>query len=99
MRFTDFFKQVYVDKLPNNITVNYRDDYSDTNNLGALSGVDIDSDLYAGYIYYWENGHLDFMVYNLKDDKDEIPITVIDTKDFKNEAIILKVLKYFTDLE
>lgn len=97
MRFTDFFRQTYSDKLSNKVSVTYRDEDSDTNNLGVLSGVDLDSDLFGGYIYYWGNGYLDFMVYNLKENKDEIPITVIDTKDFKNDTIIQKVLEYFIE--
>lgn len=95
MKFTEFFEQTYGPTLSQRVAITYRDDPADTNNLGPLSGVDLDSDLYSGYIYFWGNGHLDFMVYNLTEDKDEIPITIVDTKDYRQDEILAKILKFF----
>jgi|GEM_PF-2729082 len=103
MRFTDFFKEKYAPKISPGVKINYRDEYPDSNktgsfsnNMGSLSGVDLDSDSFSGYIFYWEMGYLDFHVYNISEDRDEIPVTVIETMQFDND-LVERIVNYFSN--
>jgi hypothetical protein len=87
----------YESVISSNITLTYRNDDSDSNNLGALSGVDFDSEKYSGYLYYWTNGYFDFMVYDMVERNEVIPITVVESESYENNEIISKVLEYFKD--
>ena len=95
MRFSDYFKEKYSGKIPPSVKITYRDDLSDSNNIGTLSGVDLDSDLFSGYIYYWDKGYFDFMLFNLQKDEEEIATTIHKTKQFDDD-LIDRIVKYFS---
>lgn len=97
MRFTEYFKQQFESIISQKIALTYRDDDSDNNNLGILSGVDFDSEKYSGYLYYWSYGFFDFMVYDMVEENEVIPITMIESENYENNEVILKVLEYFRD--
>lgn len=72
MIFIEHLKETFLSRANPDVKVTFRSDNSNSNNLGSLSGVDLDSSRFAGYIYYWSLGFLDYAVYNIEQDKDEI---------------------------
>ncbi len=64
MEFKDYFNEFYLCKIPDTVSVKYKEDNTNSNNLRSLSGVDLGSDSYLAYLYYWDFGYLDFMVYD-----------------------------------
>lgn len=96
MGFTDFFKTEFLPFLNKEVKVTFRSDSTDSNNLGELDGVDLDSPNYSGYIYYWGKGYLDFSLYNIEEDREEIETMVIETDDFLSQlAEIRAIADYF----
>jgi hypothetical protein len=96
MNFIEYFENNYKPFLKPDIIIKYRDSsIGFDNNLGNLYGIDIESDDYAGYIYFWDKGFLDFNVINLKTEEDVIQTTIIETNNFKLPETIGKVLKFF----
>ncbi len=94
--FIQYFKKEFGPLLAADVLVTQRIDESDSNNLGPLNGVDLDSPRFSGYIYYWGNGFLDFCVFNQLEDKEEISTTVIEANDFKIfRKEILEIVEYF----
>lgn len=104
MRLTDFFKEKYASKISSGVKITFRDEYPDlteigsfSNNMGSLSGVDLDFDTFSGYIFFLlGHGYLDFHVYNIIEDRDEIPVTVIETAQFDND-LVERIVKYFSN--
>lgn len=95
MEFKEYFNQFYLHRISENVSVKYKEDNTNSNHLGPLNGFDLVSDSYLAYLYYWGFGYLDFMVYDLKKDKEEIPITMVKVIDFRQDEIINSVVKYF----
>lgn len=94
--FIDFFDEELRPLLREGVRITVRNDSEDSNNLGYLEGVDLDSEEYSGYIYYWSKGFLDFSVFNIRGQKQEISTRIIETKNFRqNVEQVMKVLSFF----
>lgn len=97
MNFIDFFKAEFVPLLSEDVKVTFRVSDSEFSNFGELTGLDLDATRYSGYIYYWGDGLLDYMVYDMQDDKQAIDTTLIESKDFLLHLDRIKsVIRYFT---
>ena len=97
MNFIDFFKQQYLNKIKSQGVVKFRDGKDGFDNgLGDLFGVDLESDEYAGYIYFWSRGFLDYGLVDRKTMNDEVPITLERINKFEDKIeIIEKIISYF----
>lgn len=95
MDFIEFLEKDFLGQVNKDTSITIRRDSSDSNNLGVLSGVDLDSPDFSGYIYYWSKGFLDYALYNVRDDKEEIPTTIIETDNYQQLAVIKAILTYF----
>lgn len=98
MNFIDFFKQEYLNKINSKVVIKFRDGKDGFDNgLGDLFGVDLESDDYAGYVYFWDKGFLDSGLINLKNMNDEIPIEMVRVNKFDDEKDkIEKIISFFT---
>ena len=97
MIFTDYFDLKYKSIICSDVSIRYRDSSAGfDNNLGNLSGIDLDSAEYTGYIYFWDNGFFDFGVFNLKTNEEQVPSTVIETDNFINPDVIKQVIKFLS---
>lgn len=98
MNFIDFFKQHYLQAMKPNVKVSFRDGKDGYDNgIGNLFGVDLDSDNYSGYIYFWDKGFLDYGLINLQTMEDEISSILIPVKNFDDKVeVIEKIIGYFT---
>jgi|KBSMisStaDraftv2_1062788.scaffolds.fasta_scaffold148143_2 hypothetical protein len=98
MNFIDFFKEQYLNKIDPKVVVKFRDGKDGFDNgLGDLFGVDLESDEYAGYVYYWDKGFLDYGLINMKNMNDIVPIELVRVRMFEEKKeIIEKIISYFT---
>ena len=99
MNFIDFFNQNYINGIKPQVVVKFRDGKDGFDNgLGDLFGVDLESEEYAGYIYYWDKGFLDYGLINMKDMNDIVPIELVRVSSFEEKAeIIEKIISYFME--
>jgi hypothetical protein len=97
MNFIDFFKKQYLNKINPKVVIKFRDGKDGFDNgLGDLFGVDLESDEYAGYIYYWDKGFLDYGLINLKNMNNIVPIELVRTNTFDEKIeMIEKIISHF----
>ena len=94
MDFIEFLQKEFLGQLKNTKIIRRRES-DDSNNLGELLGVDLDASKYRGYIYFWGQGLLDYAVYNMQEDKEEIPTTIIETKSYLSQLDIIRLIMNF----
>ncbi|MGF6930344.1 hypothetical protein QFZ48_005844 [Chitinophaga sp. W2I13] len=95
MDFIEFLEKEFLSQVNKDTIISIRRDSSDSNNLGVLAGVDLDSPNFSGYIYFWSKGFLDYALYNIKEDREEVPTRVVETDDYQQFDIIRGVVKFF----
>jgi hypothetical protein len=96
MDFIEFLKSDFLPLVSKDTVVTIRRDDSDSNNLGILTGIDLDSSSFSGYVYFWSKGFLDYALYNVKEDRDEIPTNIIETDDYHHLLEEIKtIITYF----
>lgn len=95
--FIYFFNKELRPLLREDVRITFRNDTGDSNNLGYLEGVDLESEEFNGYLYYWSKGFLDFDVYSLNEQELKVPTRIIETNDFRqNLEQVMKVVSFFT---
>ncbi|MFX1705878.1 hypothetical protein PV783_18065 [Chitinophaga sp. CC14] len=95
MDFIEFLEKEFLYLVNRDTIISIRRDSSDSNNLGVLTGVDLDSSKFSGYIYFWSKGFLDYALYNIKEDREEIPTRIVETDDYQQLDLIRSIVKYF----
>lgn len=98
MNFIDFFKQQYSNKIKSQVIIKFRDGKDGFDNgIGDLFGVDLESIDYAGYVYFWSEGFLDYGLVDIKTMNDEVPATMVRVSKFEDKIeIVEKIISYFT---
>jgi hypothetical protein len=97
MNFIDFFKTKYLNKINPKVIIKFRDGKDGFDNgLGDLFGVDLESDDYTGYIYFWDKGFLDYGLINIRSTNEEIPIEMVRVNNFEDKIDkIDKIISFF----
>ncbi|OJJ15566.1 hypothetical protein BKI52_37410 [marine bacterium AO1-C] len=100
MSFIDYFQQNFIPKVNKNVNIKFRKEISGDkgydNNLGSLYGVELESDNYSGYIYFWDKGFLDFSVICLEPYEELLPVQMIEVDSYTNQAgYVNEVIRYF----
>jgi hypothetical protein len=94
----DFFKQQYLNKIKPQVIIKFRDGKDGFHNgLGDLFSVDLESIDYSGYVYFWNEGFLDYGLVDTRTINDVIPLTIVRLSNFEDKIeIVEKIISYFT---
>lgn len=101
MSFIDYFQNNFSSRISEGVEIKFRNEVVGEkgydNNLGNLYGVELESSLCSGYIYFWDKGFLDFCVIRLESSEELLPTKIVRIDNYENSTeYIGDVIKYFS---